>query len=438
MHGKTRFIFLMLCLLSFLSKAALGQQKPHSKAKTKPSTAQTVPKRKELNCLDSILLNNPELFGLITNNPKIHHVQIVYTQINRDKNNKALFTDYTYRVNPAEFFYIASMAKLPVCALAMEKMEELKKTGITINSVMLTDKAYACQAVTNKDETSATGFPSVANYIKRMLLVSDNTAYSRMYEFLGPEYINKKLWSKGYPTARIRIRFDVGCLGNPNNFTNPIRFLNDTGKLIYSQPPKYYPANTLTMPVTNTLKHIDLKKPTYSVKKDFSNSNYLCLSDMHDMLKKIMFPDETPAGKGFKMSKENRSFLWKYLQMMPYESDYPNYPDRSHYIDSYKKYFIYGQDSVVIENKNIRVFNIVGASYGYTTDCAYIVDFSNNTEFMISATYFIQETNGVIDGTDDTYNKYIMPFFKNLGQSVYLFELTRNRKFLPDLLEFKF
>ncbi len=124
--------------------------------------------------------------------------------------------------------------------------------------------------------------------------------------------------------------------------------------------------------------------------------------------------------------------------MMPYESEYPTYSNREHYIDSYKKYFYYGQDSAVIENKNIRIFNVVGESYGYTTDCAYIVDFENKIEFMISATYFLVERNGVIDGTDDSYNAYVMPFFKNLGQSVYQFELSRKKKYLPDLLEFKF
>jgi hypothetical protein len=416
------------------------QPQPHSQPQPQPHPHPPKPQvvMKAPNYLDTILLKNPEYFSEIMLSPKIHHVQIVYTQINRDKNNKASFTTYTYRVNRAEFFYAASTVKLPICALAMERMEELKKTGVTINSVMLTDRAHACQSITHTDETSATGFPSIAQYIKRMLLVSDNTAMSRMYEFLTPEYINKKLWSKGFPTARIRIRFDINCLGLPNNFTNPIRFLNDTGKLIYSQPAKYWAVNTLSMPVANTIKLIDMKDPDYSIKKDFSHSNFLCLSDMHEMLKSVMFPREAPVNRGFKMSNENRRFLWKYLQMMPYESDYPNYPDRQHYIDSYKKYFFYGQDSAIIENKNIRIFNVVGESYGYTTDCAYIVDFTNKVEFMISATYFVQKANGVIDGTDECYNKFIMPFFKNIGQSVYLYELSRKKKFLPDLLEYKF
>lgn len=436
MSVQRAFYKCCIWLFALLPIVSLSQNKPvpNSNRKTAaPSIAHVPP-----NYLDTILLKHPEYFNAIIRYPKIHHVQIIYTQINRDANNKASFTNYTYRLNKDEYFYAASMVKLPVSVLALEKAEELSKLGVTPNSIMLTDSAYACQHSTHTDTSSLNGYPSIAQYVKRMLLVSDNFAYSRMYEFLTPEYINKKLWSKGYPTVRIRIRFDVNCLGLPNNYTNPIRFLNDAGKVIYKQPAKYYAASTLTMPARNTNRLIDFDNPKYSIRKDFTKSNYISLQDLHEILKSIMFPAETPPAKAFKISAENRKFLWQYLQMMPYESCSPLYGDRTQFIDSYKKYLFYGQDSVEIINKNIRIFNVVGESYGYTTDCAYIVDFENKVEFMVSATYYVQESNGVINGTDDAYNLYVMPFFRNLGQSIYTYELHRKKKYLPNLLEYKF
>ncbi|MCX6188437.1 MAG: serine hydrolase [Bacteroidetes bacterium] len=431
-------IFYKSCcwLFALLPMVVLAQKKPASTHHKRLPEANTT--HLAANYLDTILLLHPEYFNAIIRNPRIHHIQIIYTQINRDAKNKASFTHYKYRLNKEEYFYAASMVKLPVSVLALEKAEELKKRGVTPNTIMLTDSAYACQHSTYTDTSSINGYPSIAQYVKRMLLVSDNIAYSRIYEFLTPEYIHQKLWSKGYPTARIRIRFDVNCLGLPNNYTNPIRFLNDSGKVIYRQPPKYYSASTLSMPARNTNKLIDFNNPNYSIRKDFTKSNYVCLQDLHEMLKSIMFPAETLPAKSFKISNENRKFLWQYLQMMPYESCSPVYADRSHYIDSYKKYLYYGQDSAEIINKNIRIFNVVGESYGYTTDCAYIVDFEHQVEFMVSATYYVQKSNGVIDGTDEAYNLYVMPFFRNLGQSIYDFELKRNKKYLPNLLEFKF
>jgi hypothetical protein len=305
---------------------------------------------------------------------------------------------------------------------------------------MLTDSAYTCQYSTFTDESSSTGLPSVGQYVRRMLLVSDNTAYSRMYEFLTPEYINKKLWSKGYPTTRIRIRFDIGCLGEPNNHSNPIRFVDSAGGLIYSQPEKVFEADKLEMPVSGTVKQIDLGDvPGKMVtKKDFSGSNFLCLSDAHEMLKNIIFPEEALPGKRFNITKEDYSFLWKYLQMTPHESDYPSYPDREHYIDSYKKYFYYGQDTTAIENTDLRILNVVGQSYGYTTESAYIVDFNKKVEFMLSAVYYVTEANGTIDASESTYNLRVMPFFKNLGQVIYDYETCRPRAYKPDLSRYKF
>jgi beta-lactamase class A len=47
------------------------------------------------------------------------------------------------------------------------------------------------------DSSSETGFPSIENYIKKILLVSDNDAYNRLYEFVGRAEINQKLKKYG-------------------------------------------------------------------------------------------------------------------------------------------------------------------------------------------------------------------------------------------------
>jgi len=36
--------------------------------------------------------------------------------------------------------------------------------------------------------------PSIAQYIKKIFLVSDNDAFNRLYEFLGQHYLNERLW----------------------------------------------------------------------------------------------------------------------------------------------------------------------------------------------------------------------------------------------------
>jgi hypothetical protein len=97
---------------------------------------------------------------------------------------------------------------------------------------------------------------------------------------------------------------------------------------------------------------------------------------------------------------------------------------------------MYGEDKVAIP-RNIRIFNKVGDAYGYLIDNAYIVDFEKGVEFMLSV---VINTNadGVYNDGKYEYKTLGYPFMRHLGQTVYRYEVTRKRKFKPDLSEFMF
>jgi hypothetical protein len=100
---------------------------------------------------------------------------------------------------------------------------------------MLTDSSYERQTRVWTDTSAENGLPSVAQYIRKVFLVSDNDAYNRLYEFVGQETLNNKLWQKGYRDSRITRRF-VAMNEDQNRHTNAIRFEKD-GKLIYHNHP---------------------------------------------------------------------------------------------------------------------------------------------------------------------------------------------------------
>ena len=122
--------------------------------------------------------------------------------------------------------------------------------------------------------------------------------------------------------------------------------------------------------------------------------------------------------------------------MFPNESKSPTYTGSEGY-PAYCKFLFYGGDSTAVINPDIRIFNKVGDSYGYNIDNAYIVDFKNKVEFIVTA---------VVQSNDDQiYNDNIYeyqtvthPFMKNLGQVLYQYELLRKKQYLPDLRKFKF
>src|SRR6476646_8821733 len=143
----------------------------------------------------------------VLSHPDSFQYQVPYTQLNREKRNKPHFRNYYVNVDRERYFNPASTVKLPTALAALEKINKLRQQGIDRNTAMLTDSSYPGQTSVLKDTSSANGLPSVAQYIKKIFLVSDNDAYNRLYEFVGQEQLNTTLQKKGYKDVDITRRF---------------------------------------------------------------------------------------------------------------------------------------------------------------------------------------------------------------------------------------
>jgi hypothetical protein len=136
------------------------------------------------------------------------------------------------------------------------------------------------------------------------------------------------------------------------------------------------------------------------------------------------------------INDNHRLFVLKESGKMPKESEYPKY-DKKEYYDSYKKYFMYGSAVATIDSGSIRVFNIVGRAYGFLIDCAYIVDFKNHLEFMLTASVFVNERRDIGSGKYE-YEALGLPFLRDLSIGIYNYEKKRVKTNQPDLKEFNF
>ena len=119
---------------------------------------------------------------------------------------------------------------------------------------------------------------------------------------------------------------------------------------------------------------------------------------------------------------------------MPTESTFPKY-DTTEYYDAYCKFLLYGSAKGSIP-KSIRIFNKVGDAYGFLTDITYIVDFEKKIEFALSATIYVN-ANEIFNDDKYEYETVGYPFMKNLGKAIYDYEITRERKYKPNLKKFK-
>lgn len=434
-----KFIFIGLLLPIFLIVSACSpakfSPKPSSQSAQAPLPKDSVSNTSaaSYNPSDSFFLSlfkqYPSLFNDLLANKKNNKVQIIYTQINRDAANKPHFITYTFNENKAAYFYPASTVKLPIALLALQKLNETALPGISKNSTMITGKETPWQTAVYNQPNSADGRPTIAHYLKQMLLVSSNEAFNRLYEYLGQEYINTELNKKGYKQAQILHRLSVNLSEKENRQTNPIFFYNDETQLIYSAPGK---KNVHQYAKRNDFLGKAYYKDGRLIQEpmNFSNKNKFPLAEMHLLLKGLIFPQEVPAAHNFNITENDRNFLLKYMSAFPSESVYPSYD--SSYYDAYVKFLLYGAENRPLP-KSIRIFNKVGAAYGQLTDVAYIVDFERNIEFFLSATIYCNSDEILNDDVYD-YEKIGFPFLKNLGRAIYQYEWKR-KKLYPAILD---
>src|SRR5215211_3851908 len=82
------------------------------------------------------------LLAQVLNQPDTFQYQLIYTKIDRDKNNVPHFTNYYLHVNKDCYFNPASTVKMPLAFLALERINELNIPGLNKETPMLTDSSY--------------------------------------------------------------------------------------------------------------------------------------------------------------------------------------------------------------------------------------------------------------------------------------------------------
>src|SRR6188474_902651 len=383
--------------------------------------------------LVDLLKQYPDLFQSVLSNPD-NKVQIIYTQIDRGNNGNPKFTDHYFNINDSSYFYPASTVKLPIAILALQKLNELEITGLDKNSTMISEAEHSGQSEVYNDPSTPDGRPTIEHYIKKIFLVSDNDAFNRLYEFLGQEYINNTLHKMGYKEVQIVHRLDISLTEDENRHTNPVRFFDTSGKLVYQKPLE---VSKLIYAARNTKMGIGFYRGGEIVNEpfDFSKKNRLSLTTLHNIVRSVMFPDAVSRKQRFKLTKDDYDFLRKYMSMTPLESRFPFY-DNENYWDNYIKFLFYGTKKNTAKN-GIRIFNKVGDAYGFLIDAAYIADFNNNVEFMLSAVIHCN-SDGIFNDDKYDYDDIGFPFMKHIGQVIYDYELKRMRKVHPDLSKFRF
>jgi len=351
-----------------------------------------------------------------------HEIQIRYTQIKRGENNLPEFSSYSLFEDSEAYFYPASTAKLPIAALALQRIRELQAEGINIDSntpFHIRDRYN--HPIALKDSTALNENLSVAHLIKKIFLVSDNDSYNFLFDFLGSDYINSELRKKGLSETSIHHKF---LFGADNQTTWEYHFIDHLDTLYY-QPSiraKQIISNGNLKAMIKGIGYIDgnelVNRPF-----DFSSKNRISINDLEGILKRILFPDVFDSSERFDLLEEDYKFLKFWMSRNTLESSDPNYSNNPDLYDSYVKFFVYGDQKGAMTD-NVRIFNKVGDAYGTLTETAYIQDRASAIEFLLTATVHVNE-NQIFNDNIYEYDSIGFPFMAGLGRAILNYEKNK-------------
>ena len=383
------------------------------------------------NPLQNIITAQGDRFGAWVEAPDYYEIQVLYTEIDRATDGTVkLKTHYWGARDTSQYFYPASVVKMPAAILALQRINELGATGLSPQTPLFhgngTAPAAAPQTPAATDTSASSGLPSVEHYLRKIFLVSDNDAYNRLFEWLGPTYLNQALHRAGIHGGRLQHRVGVGGFDTETHaWLNPIKFVNgfdvplqlgERHDTWYDPLPEIKGQHRGKGYTTNDGELIN--EPF-----DFSHKNYLSVRNLHDIVLRVMVPEAVPEHQRFLLDSTDYALLRSAMGQRPRESTSPRY-DKP---DNYVKFWLYGdQPEETVIPDGLRIYNKVGWAYGYLTDAAYITDEESGAEFLLVGTIHVNQNRIFNDGIYE-YEEIGLPFFGELGRAILTYERAKRR-----------
>ena len=358
----------------------------------------------------------PELRAALTD-PEKYRVEVLFTEVRpgKGKDAKPELVRHAFRVD-REYFYPASAIKLTA---AVATLEALAERGRARNFVYPPDSAMrifdssAGVYVENDPTDFVTGKLSIAHELKKMLVISDNESFNRLYAFVGHKEMNTRMWRLGLPTVRIRHR-----LGNMvKDFDDPtmtpeVSIVPGGGgpELVTPERSSSLSLGPITDAGTMVGKSHYEGNSLVAGPMDFSEKNRIGIRDLQRLLQKVVLPDAEP-GPTPRYDDAGRALLLSLLSMLPSQSRLTGF-DTS--LDEIQKLSYPGITRAVAANK-IRLYGKSGRAYGFSIENSYVTDPETKRGFFLTAAIYTNE-GGAVGSDQYQYVEIANPFFAGLGE----------------------
>ena len=338
-----------------------------------------------------------------------YEIQILLTKIDQ-YNSKVDFQEYEYQLDDNKYFYPASTIKLPIVVLTLKKINELRSKGseITLKSKITLNYKDDYSELVIRDSIT-----SFQNLIADVFLVSDNSASNILIDFIGYNYFNHEMENAGFDKTYLNHKF------NPDPYVNSTWQISDLDNNIISS-------------INDNQKIIKADEKTNGLEKgerryfkgeildeslNFSEKNRSSITDMHNLIKYIFYPEIFDSTNTFNLNVEDYDFLRYWMSRFTYEDIGEKFIGDEKFFETYNKFFIHG-DEQSVSNEQIRVYNKIGQAYGTSIDNGLIKNYQDNVEFILTATIYTNK-NKVINDNLYEYDDLAVPFLAKLSRAIY-------------------
>jgi hypothetical protein len=388
---------------------------------------------------DAVFAHLPAAQREVLRDPR-REVQIALTRIEREADGSARFATAAFGVQRQRWFPAASVVKLPMALLFAEVLEAAN-LGFNARTVLA---APPRSGHWSADEPL---IETAWQTLWRMLVISENAPFNRLYDVLGPDRVQARLAELGYDEARV-----ISRLGSPdarlNRLTAAARIdapeTGPDGELAWT--PRWTTAATRAVersfPFGRALKAADWQDERGRITKgprDFSTANFLPVEDAHAMLLRLAFPEVTRRSLRWALSAATRLSLLRITGLFPRES--PLLASGTHapaaFGDGFAKFFVVGDRDAA--PRGFRSFGKTGEAFGHQGETALLTDADGQCEVLLTANVYAN-ADGVLNDDRYEYDAVSRPFLAALGRAALAAERERPRRhragaaFLPVVL----
>ena len=336
-----------------------------------------------------------------------YEIQILYTEVSKNNLDQTEFKDFQFQLNDEKYFYPASTIKLPIAIMTLSKINELRAEG---SNISLKSKLKLSLINNKKEIIIKDSISSFQNLIADVFLVSDNSASNVLIDFLGYNYFNSSMINAGYENTYLNHKF------NPDPFVDSSWIITTLDNDVISS--KENKRNVIAGSNISNLKKGErslVNGKIINESMDFSLKNRSSLTDMHNIMKNLIYPEITLSK--FNLNVEDYDFLRYWMSRFTYEDLGNKYISDDRFFNSYNKFFIHGMDTI-LKSSDIRVYNKIGQAYGTSTDSAYIKNYKEDVEFFLTATIYTNK-NEIINDNIYEYGDTAIPFLSRISKTLY-------------------